>query len=119
MRYLCYTLGDESIPLPPPTQEQMDEMGKFVGEAITAGVIVATGGLTPTSEGFRVAYDGKDYTITDGPFAEAKELIGGWARMDVASKDDILYWTKRFLALVGGGETTIRRVYADDEVPGA
>ena len=111
MRFLGYTLGDPSIPIPPPTPELMDEMGKFIEEATKAGVLVATGGLGPADEGIKVSlHDGK-FTVLDGPFTEAKELIGGWALMETRDRDEAIEWTKRFLSIVGEGESTIRQVY--------
>lgn len=115
MKFFAYTLGDPTIPLPPPSPEDLVTMGAFVEEAQRAGVLIATGGLAPTSEGVQVAYDGHDYTITDGPFAEAKELIGGWALLDVTSKEEAIDWTKRFLAKVGRGESRIRQVFGPDD----
>ena len=49
--------------------------------------------------------------MTDGPYTEAKELIGGWALMEVRDKDEAIEWTKRFLDIVGDGESTLRQVY--------
>ncbi len=111
MRYLGYTLGDPSAPLAPPTPELMEEMGKFVEEATKAGVLLATGGLAPYSEATRVIRSGGKFPVVDGPFTEAKELIGGWALMEVRDKDEAIEWTKRFLDLAGDGESTIRQVY--------
>jgi len=111
MRYLGYTLGDPSAPLAPPTPELMEEMGKFVEEATKAGVLLATGGLAPYSEATRVIRSGGKFTVVDGPFTEAKELIGGWALMEVRDKDEAVEWTKRFLDIAGDGESTIRQVY--------
>jgi hypothetical protein len=118
MRFFCYTLGDENIPMPLPSPEEMDKMGAFVGEAIKAGVLVATGGMAPTSAGVKVQYsaDGS-FKVTDGPFAEAKELIGGWALIDVASKDEAIDWAKRFLALVNvdGSESRVRQTFGPED----
>ncbi len=111
MRFLGYTLGDPSTPIPPPTPEMMAEMGKFVEEATKAGVLLATGGVGPLDEAIRVTYHNGEFTVIDGPFAEAKELIGGWAVLECRDKDEAIEWTKRFLALVGEGESTIRPVY--------
>ncbi len=111
MRFLGYTLGDPSAPMPPPTPELMAEMGKFVEEATKAGVLLATGGVGPVQEATKVAYHNGEFTVTDGPFTEAKELIGGWALLECRDKDEAIEWTKRFLALVGEGESTIRTVY--------
>jgi hypothetical protein len=111
MRYLGYTLGDPSTPIPPPSPELMNEMGKFVEEATKAGVLVATGGLGPVEEAVKVTLADGKFTVLDGPFTEAKELIGGWALMETRDRDEAIEWTKRFLSIVGGGESTIRPVY--------
>ena len=111
MRFLGYTLGDPSTPIPPPSPELMAEMGKFVEEATKAGVLLATGGVGPVQEATRVAYHNGEFTVTDGPFTEAKELIGGWALLECRDKDEAIEWTKRFLAIAGWGESTIRQVY--------
>jgi hypothetical protein len=114
MRFLGYTLGDDSVPVPPPSPEMMMEMGKFIEEATKAGVLLATGGLAPSAEGTRVSYANGEFTVTDGPFAEAKELIGGWALMEVRDKDEAIEWTKRFLSVVGEGESRIRQVFGPE-----
>jgi hypothetical protein len=111
MRFLGYTLGDPAAPIAPPSPELMDEMGKFVEEATKAGVLLATGGVGPVSEATRVKYADGKFTVIDGPFTEAKELIGGWALLDVRDKDEAIEWTKRFLSIAGEGESTIRQVY--------
>lgn len=112
MRFLGYTLGDPSVPIPPPSPQMYAKMGAFVEEATKAGVLVATGGLSPVEEATRVRYDADgNYTVLDGPFSEAKELIGGWALMETRDKDEAIEWTKRFLAIAGPGESTVRPVY--------
>src|SRR5215472_7784042 len=75
MRFLGYTLASESeMPTEPPRPELYEEMGKFVEEAIKAGVIVATGGISPTSEGRKITLKAGEFSVVDGPFAEAKEI---------------------------------------------
>ena len=118
MRFFCYTLGDESIPVPPPTEADMAAIGRFMGEAFQAGVIVATGGMAPTSQGVKIRYSGDgSFSVTDGPFAEAKELIGGWALVETASKEEAVAWAKRFLAVVGvdGAESRVRQVFGPED----
>ncbi len=110
-RFLGYTLGDPNVPLPEPTPELYTEMGKFIEEATKAGVIVATGGVGPLAEATKVIKSGDQYTVVDGPFTEAKELVGGWAVMECRDKAECIEWTKRFLAIAGDGESTIRPVY--------
>ena len=111
MRFLGYTLGDPSAPVPPPSQELYARMGEFVEEATKAGVLLATGGLGPVAEATKVIRSGGKFTVVDGPFTEAKELIGGWALMEVRDKAEAIEWTKRFLDIAGDGESTIRPVY--------
>ena len=77
MRFLGYTLANEAeTPTEPPRPELYEEMGKFVEEAVNAGVIVATGGIAPTSEGAKISLKDGEFTVVDGPFTEAKELVG-------------------------------------------
>ena len=92
----------------PPDEQLYAEMGRFVEELTRAGVLLATGGL---DRGTHVVASGGNITLTDGPFTEAKELIGGWALMETRDKDEAIEWTKRFLAIAGHGESTIRTVY--------
>jgi hypothetical protein len=117
VRFLTYTLGDDSQPAPPPTPELMQEMGAFMEEATKAGVLVATGGLAPSAQGTKVAYADGEFTVTDGPFTEVKELVGGWALMEVRDKAEVVEWTKRFLRISGGGESTIRQVFGPGDLP--
>jgi hypothetical protein len=117
MRFLVYTMGDPTIPLPPPDPEMFPVMDRFVEEATKAGALLATGGLAPIEEKTQVSYKDGKFTVLDGPFTEAKELIGGWALMEVRDKDEIIEWTRRFLTIVGGGESTIRQVYGPDDLP--
>ena len=114
MRFFGYTLSEE-VPMAPPTPEMMEEMGTFVQEAIDAGVIVATGGLAPTADGTKVTLSKGTFTITDGPFAEAKEIVGGWALMETKDKAEAIEWTKRFLTIAGDGETRIRQVFGPED----
>ena len=100
MRFLGYTLGDESVPVPPPTPELMEEMGALMEEITTSGVLVATGGLAPTSMGAKITLKDGEFTVMDGPFTEAKELIGGWALMECRDLEEAVEWAKRFV--VGG-----------------
>jgi hypothetical protein len=111
VRFLGYTLADPSTPIPPPDPEMFAKMGAFVEEATKAGVLLATGGVGPLEEAVKVRYTGGQFTVTDGPFAEAKELVGGWALMECRDKAEAIEWTKRFLAIAGEGESTIRTVY--------
>jgi hypothetical protein len=109
MRFLGYTLANEAeTPTEPPSPDMFEKMGAFVEEATKAGVIVATGGIAPTSEGAKIALKDGEFTVVDGPFAEAKELVGGWALMECRDRDEAIVWTKRFLSVLGEGECRVR-----------
>lgn len=89
----------------PPSPELLAEMGKFIGEALQSGALVTTGTLK--RNGTRLRLDGGKFTVTDGPFIELKELLGGFAVLNVDSLDEAIEWSKRFLQIVGGGESEI------------
>lgn len=111
MRYLGYTLADEaSMPTTPPSPEVFEKMGKFVEDATKAGVVVATGGILPTAMGAKITLKDGEYSVVDGPFAEAKELVGGWALMECRDLDEAVEWSKRFLGVLGEGEVRVRPV---------
>jgi len=111
MRFLGYTLANEDeTPTEPPSPELYEKMGAFVEEAVKAGVVVATGGIAPTSEGARICLKEGEYTVIDGPFTEAKELVGGWALMECRDLSEAIEWSKRFLGVLGEGEVRVRPV---------
>ncbi len=83
-----------SMSLPPALEEAM---GKFIGDALASGTLVETAGLGGMSDATRVRLDGGKVTITDGPFTEAKEMIGGYAMLDVASKEEAVAFAKEFM----------------------
>jgi hypothetical protein len=85
-------------------------MGKFVEEAMKAGIVVATGGISPTSEGRKITLKSGEFSVVDGPFAEAKEIVGGWALMECRDLDEAVEWSKRFLSVLGEGEVRVRPV---------
>ena len=97
----------------PPDPRLMAAIGKLSQDMAKAGVLVATGGLAPSSKGARVRLGGGKVTVTDGPFTEAKEIIGGYAIVRVKSKEEAIELAKRFWQVhaevlgpsyVGGGE---------------
>jgi hypothetical protein len=79
----------------PPTEEAMVAMHKFNEELEKAGVLLDLGGLTPTSRGVRVTYSEGKCTVTDGPFAESKELIAGYLLLEVKTLAEAVEWAKR------------------------
>ncbi len=110
MRFMMlYKPGRESDA--PPSAEELCEMGQLIEEMAKAGVLLATDGLQPSSKGARVRSDAGKFTVTDGPFTETKELIAGYAIVQVESKDKAIEWAKRFLAVVREGESEIRLMH--------
>ena len=94
----------------PPTQEDMQRMGTFIAELKAKGALIDTGGALPGSLEVRVARkDGRD-TITDGPFTESKEVVGGYALFEVSGRDEALALTRRFLDLVGDATCELHEV---------
>lgn len=110
MRFLCIYKPAKSEGQP-PSQEEMATMGKFIEEVSRAGVLLATEGCLPSSRGARIQQSNGKHTVTDGPFPETKEIIGGFALFQVKSKDEVIEWTKRFLRVAGDGEVEIRELY--------
>jgi len=78
-----------------PSQELLTEMGNYNEELARAGILLAGEGLHPSSKGARVKFSGAQRTVTDGPFAETKELIAGFWLWRVQSKDEAIEWVKR------------------------
>jgi hypothetical protein len=94
----------------PPTQEQMQQMGALITELKNSGVLIDTGGAMDGSLELRYARkSGKD-TVTDGPFAESKEVVGGFALFEVPNRDEALAFTRRFLDVAGDGTCELHEV---------
>src|SRR5437870_12842071 len=91
-----------------PSKQLLDEMGKFNEELVKAGVMLAGEGLQASSKGARVTFDGNKRIVTDGPFAETKELIAGFWLWKVKSKDEAIEWLKR--APFREGEVELRQI---------
>jgi hypothetical protein len=113
MQFMVYDPNFDPEKAPPPTPEQMEEMGKFIGEAIQAGALVATGALNP--KGTRLRLSAGKFTVTDGPFIELKELLGGFAVIRTASLEEAIEWCKRFRQIVGDGESEIVQLFGPDD----
>jgi hypothetical protein len=86
-------------------------MGALIEEQTKAGQLLSTEGCAPSSKGARVRLSGGKVSVTDGPFTEAKEVIGGFAIVQARSKTDAIEMAKRFLAVAGDGETEIRQLH--------
>ncbi len=97
-----------------PSREILTAMGKYNEELVKAGVMLAGEGLHPTSKGKRVKFSGGKHTITDGPFAESKELIAGFWLWQTKSMAEAVEWLKRS-PFDGGTEIEIRQVFEADD----
>jgi hypothetical protein len=116
MRYLCIYKPAKPEGAP-PTQSEMAEMNKFVDQMKKEGVLLATEGCQPSSQGARIRLTDGKFTVKDGPFTEAKEVVGGFAILNAKSKEEVLELNKRFLKVAGDGECEIRLLYdAPDDV---
>lgn len=99
-----------------PDEKLLAEMGKFNEELVKAGVMLAGEGLHPSSKGARVKFSGAKRTVTDGPFAEAKELIAGFWLWQVKSKEEAIEWVKRCPNPTGvEAEIEIRQVFEAED----
>ncbi|HEV8020787.1 MAG TPA: YciI family protein [Candidatus Lustribacter sp.] len=94
----------------PPDEKAYAEMGRLIAEMRDAGVLVDTGGVMPNGTSARVRRSGSHIAVTDGPFTESKEIVGGFAVLDVPSKDDAVAWTRRFLECAGDGVSELIEV---------
>jgi hypothetical protein len=99
MKYLMLIKHSESFRSQTIPQALLDAMGGFVAEAMTRGVLKDTAGLKATAEGFRVRSSGGKLRVTDGPFTEAKEVVGGYALIEVKSKEEALEVARQFMEL--------------------
>lgn len=95
----------------PPSAEEMARMGKMVEEWMKSGKLLATEGCLPSALGARVRVDNGKHTVSDGPFTEAKEVVGGFAILDAPSKEVAISYVKEFLDVVGTGECELRQLY--------
>ena len=110
MRFMVLVKADKSSEAGAlPDEKILSEMGKFNEELAKAGVMLAAEGLHASSKGARVKFDGKKRTVTDGPFAETKELIAGFWLWQVKSKEEAIEWLKR--APFDQTEVEIRQVF--------
>ncbi|MFI6598852.1 YciI family protein [Nonomuraea sp. NPDC050536] len=104
MRFLLTSVSEKR------TDEALHiEMGKFIQELTQAGVLIATGGMELGGSVLKSA--GGEFSVIDGPFAEAKEMAGGFALIEVGSKEEALELSRRFFAVIGDGEGRMQQIY--------
>jgi hypothetical protein len=110
MRFLCLYKSAKPEGTP-PTEKEMAEMGKLIEDWMKSGRLLATEGCLPSALGARVRLSKGKFNVVDGPFAESKELVGGFALIQAPSKQAAIEYTKEFLKVAGDGETEIRQVF--------
>jgi hypothetical protein len=115
MRYMVIVkASEESERGELPTTEQLAEMGAFNEELVKAGVMLAGEGLTASSQGARVRFDGDGKTtVVDGPFAETKELVAGFWILQVSSREEVLEWMRK--APFRDAEIEVRRFFEAED----
>jgi hypothetical protein len=105
----------------PPPKELMDAIAKLAEDEIKAGTMLGSGGLAPTAQGARVRLANGKVTVTDGPFTETHEVLGGYAQFELKSRDDAIKSAVRFMELHKKhwpgweGETEVRQMFGPDD----
>jgi hypothetical protein len=97
----------------PPSAEEIAAMGKLIEDGFKSGVLLAAEGCQPSSKGARVRLSGGKVTVTNRPFTESKEIIGGLAIIRVSSRAEAIEEAKRFLALAGDGVSEIYQLHEE------
>jgi len=121
MRFMMIVKHAEGSGRPP--KELMDAIGKLSEEAVKSGTMLGSGGLGPTSLGARVRLSGGQITVVDGPFTEAKEVVGGYAQFDLTSKEEAIKSAVKFMELHKQhwpdweGETEVRQMFGPEDFP--
>jgi len=114
MKYLCiYKPAKPEGGLPSP--EEMARMGALIEESMKSGALLATEGCMPSALGARVRRTDGQFAITDGPFSEAKEVVGGFALIRANSKEEAIEITRNFMNVAGDGEVEVRQIYEAPE----
>ena len=113
MRFLSiYKTAEKSVP---PTAEHMETMQRLVEDGMKAGWLLATEGCLPSALGARVRSSGGNVIVTDGPFAETKEIIAGFALLEATSKEEAIRMAKDFLKVAGDGECELRQIFTPSD----
>ena len=99
-----------------PSAQLMQDMGKLMDEMTRDGTLVSTAGLRPTAEGKRVRLAHGKLSVTDGPFTESKEVIGGFAIIEAKSKEHAIDLVKEFMHVAGDGECEVRELHSQPAV---
>ena len=114
MRFLMTYTGTDTAP---PSPEKMEAIRKLTEENMKAGILLDTGGIMPLSQGARVSQTKGKFTATDGPFPETKELVVGYAIVNVRDRAEAIEQARRFMAIAGDGEGEIRLLMGPQDGP--
>ncbi|MEZ4449910.1 MAG: YciI family protein [Nannocystaceae bacterium] len=101
MKFLAIFRSDPDAP--PPSPETMAKLGAFTHKMLSSGKVVLTGGIVRPSHGIKVEQEGGKFSVTDGPFAESKELIDGYAILEAADAQEAIALTREFMEVAGDG----------------
>jgi hypothetical protein len=113
MRFLSIWKTVESTE--PPTLEFMERMNALIERSMKSGGLVATEGCLPSAFGARIRSEKGQIVVTDGPFVETKEVVGGFAILEAESKEDAIRMAREFVAVAGDGECEIRQVFTTSQ----
>lgn len=116
MQFFIYFTMTEGAPMNPPTPEGMAKMGALMEKAFKDGIIVSTGQLPRQTT--HIKLEAGEYSVTDGPFIEGKEVIPGYTVIDVPSKEEALAWAKELRACMGDGVLKMAQLnaYSQDHI---
>lgn len=121
MRFLSYIESDPAMPFGPPPPELFEAINEFGEELVKAGVVIDQGGLAPIEASPHVRVSGGKLTVTDGPFTEAKEVIGGYGMYEVRSVEEAIEYSRRFMQIHLDtwpgfeGTSVVRQVFGPDD----
>lgn len=119
MRFMIMFRNDMDTEVDVPPCLDLAQMGTFIDELAGAGVLLATEGLKTSAHGARVRVAGGRRTVVDGPFTEAKELVAGFALVQVGSKDEAVDLAEQFLTIAGFGSAEVREAFEPGTGPAA
>jgi hypothetical protein len=117
MRYFSLFKPNPSVIGAPPDPATGAAVGKLIEEMVQSGVLLATEGFMPDAKDVRVRLTRGEFMVTDGPFTESTEVIGGFALMEARSREEVIEHAKRFLRVMGGGECEIHQLGNAPELP--
>jgi len=115
MKFLMIFESNPSAP--PPSLETLAKLGAHTQKMLASGTVVLTGGVVRPSRGIQMKNEGGKVTVTDGPFAESKELIDGFAVVNANSKEEAIALSTEFLQIAGDGKGEILQIFEPGEVP--